>query len=119
MSTYWLADFLKDLEEQEMAKLHPAEQMLADALLSIVAKYGKLSDGDEKGIWIGYEGPEENDDASIGVKCANCALHQSEVVCKIAKVAIHPEGKCRLAIIPPGLVNAMSDEDEEEEEYED
>lgn len=106
MSSYWLADLLSEMEQTEMSKLHPAEQELADALLSIVSKYGKLADRDEKGIWVGYEGPEENEDAAIGVKCANCTLHETEVVCKIAKVAIHPEGKCRLAIIPPGMVNA-------------
>lgn len=105
-------EFLVSLEEEEMKRLHPAEQEFANALLAIVSKYGKLADGDEKGIWVGYEGPEENYDAAIGVKCANCYLHETEVVCKIAKAAIHPEGKCRLAVIPPGMVNMSSGGDD-------
>lgn len=107
-----LAEFLVGLEKEEMGKLHPAEQQFADTLLEIVSKYGKLADRDEKGIWVGYEGPEENEDASIGVKCSNCYLHESEKVCKIASVEIHPEGKCRLAVIPPGMVDG-SNKDEE------
>lgn len=121
MKDYWLADFLQKIEEEEMGKLHPAEQEFADVLMSIAAKYGKLSDGDEKGIWVGYEGPDENMDAKIGVKCANCYLHESEKVCKIASVEIHPEGKCRLAVIPPGMVNGSGDKgdshDGEDGEY--
>lgn len=101
-----LAEFLVGLEMSDMAKLHPAEQQFADTLLDIVKKYGKLADGDEKGIWVGYEGPEENDNSNIGVKCGNCYLHESEKVCKIASVEIHPEGKCRLAVIPPGMVSS-------------
>ena len=112
MGNYWLANFLTSLEEEEMKKLHPAEMEFANALLSIASKYGKLSDGDEKGIWVGYEGPEENDDATIGVKCANCYLHETEVVCRIAKVSIHPEGKCRLAVIPPGMVSMSNSGDD-------
>lgn len=100
-----VAEILKTMEEKTLPKLHPAEKQLADALLSIVNKYGKLADRDEKGIWVGYESPEENDDAKIGVKCANCYLQESEKVCKIASVEIAPEGKCRLAVIPPGMVN--------------
>jgi hypothetical protein len=112
-----LAEFLVEMEKEEMEKLHPAEKQLADALLSIVSKYGKLADRDEKGIWVGYEGPEENEDASIGVKCANCYLHESEKVCKIASVQIHPEGKCRLAVIPPGMVSVNDDGDDDKGEY--
>jgi hypothetical protein len=100
------ADMHEEMHEHEMNELHPAEQELADALLSIVGKHGKLADRDEKGIWVGYEGPEENDDADIGVKCSNCYLHESEDVCKIVAVEIHPEGKCRLAVIPPGMVQS-------------
>lgn len=115
--SFWLelADMLVEIEETEMTKLHPAEQQFADALLSIVAKYGKLSDGDEKGIWVGYEGPEENDDSKIGVNCANCFLHESEKVCKIASVEIHPGGKCRLAVIPPGMVSMSGNKDDDGE----
>jgi len=111
---FYLAEFLVELEEEEMRKLHPAEQQFANTLLDIARKYGKLSDGDEKGIWVGYEGPEENEDAATGVKCSNCYLHESEKVCKIASVEIHPEGKCRLAVIPPGIVSAGGDDDKGE-----
>jgi hypothetical protein len=100
-----VGETLKTMEEATLLELHPAEKQLADALLAIVKKYGKLADRDEKGIWVGYESPEENDDAKIGVKCANCYLQESEKVCKIASVKIAPEGKCRLAVIPPGMVN--------------
>jgi len=107
---YWLASFLSKIEEEKNWKLAPAEQDFANALLAIAAKYGKLSDGDKNGIWVGYEGPDENEDATIGVKCSNCYLHETEVVCKIAKVDIHPEGKCRLAVIPPGMVSVKDDD---------
>lgn len=116
---YWLASFLANIEEEEKWKLSPAEKEFADSLLSIAAKYGKLADGDENGIWVGYEGPEENDDAAIGVKCSNCYLHESEVVCKIAKVVIHPEGKCRLAVIPPGMVSMNDDDSKDDDSYDD
>jgi len=110
-----LAEFLVEMEEEEMGKLHPAEQQFADTLLDIVKKYGKLADRDEKGIWVGYEGPDENENVSIGVKCGNCYLHESETVCKIASVKIHPDGLCRLAVIPPGMVSDSSDGDDEGE----
>lgn len=112
---FWfeLAEMLAVLEEKDANKLHPAEMEFANSLLSIARKYGKLSDGDEKGIWVGYESPEENKDASIGVRCGNCYLHESEKVCKIASVEIDPYGKCRLAVIPRGVVkmNGGSDDD--------
>lgn len=102
----------------DMAKALPplaeAEQKFADALLDIVEEYGKLADGDEKGIWVGYESASENEDAEIGVKCSNCYFFESENVCKIIAQQIEPEGMCRLAAIPPGLVSpSMDDEDDE------
>ena len=113
-----LAEFLVALEQQEVSRMHPAEQELADSLLSIVARHGKFADGDEKGVWVGYEGPEDNDDAAIGVRCGNCVLHETEVVCKIARAAIHPDGKCRLAVIPPGMVKSYTSMDRSDDEDE-
>lgn len=89
-----------DLDEQEA--------MLAELLIALTEKYGKFNE-DAIGVWAGYDAPEENDVADIGVKCANCVLYEGEGVCKIIAQAVEPEGKCRFAIIPDGVV--------EEEEY--
>ena len=85
---------------------HPAEREFIDALQSIVDKYGKLEDRDEKGIWVGYVSAKDNDNKSIGIKCSNCAHYESEKVCKIIKAKIEPDGYCRLAAIPSGKVKA-------------
>ena len=61
MSIYWLAEFLKEMEN----KLPPAEQEYANALIGIVGKYGKLSNGDGNGIWVGYVSGIENDNLSF------------------------------------------------------
>jgi hypothetical protein len=96
-----------DLDEQEA--------MLADMLIALTQQYGKFNE-DETGVWAGYDKPEDNDVADIGVKCANCVLYQGEGVCKIIEQTVEPEGKCRFAIIPDGIVE--SDEEYEEDEYE-
>jgi hypothetical protein len=106
MNNYWLAEFLVELENP----LAPAEQEYADAMLRIVSKYGKLSDGDQNGIWVGYVPEADNENFSIGVKCSNCVFSESETVCKIVKREIEPGGYCRLAAIPPGLVKGYSNE---------
>jgi hypothetical protein len=85
-------------------RLAPAEEDFVYALRSIASKYGKLADGDENGIWVGYESQAENENYKIGVKCSNCAFYESENVCQIIKAKIEPGGYCRLAAIPPGLV---------------
>lgn len=109
---YWLAEMLKAMENQ----LAPAEQEYANAMLSIAKKYGKLADRDENGIWVGYVSAEDNDNKEIGVMCANCYFHASENVCKIVARPIEPEGYCRLAAIPPGLVKASDDDYQDEED---
>lgn len=110
--TLWLAEFMEQMD----VKLAPAEQEFADALLRIVNKYGKLADRDANGIWVGYQSAEENDNKEMGVKCSNCYFYQSEKVCSIIVQEIEPEGLCRLAAIPPGLVKMQGgDEDGEEE----
>lgn len=100
---------------KELPPLAEAEQIFADTLLMIANKYGKLQDGDSKGIWVGYESPEENEDKDIGVKCSNCYFYESEKVCKIIVQEIHPDGMCRLAAIPPGLVDAGEDMEDEDD----
>ena len=92
----WLGKPLYDL-------LPPAEKSLADALIGISESFGPI-DSEDSGIWVGYVGPENNEDKDIGVKCGNCALIASENGCTILSMAIHPDGMCRLAVIPPGYV---------------
>lgn len=96
----WLAEFLTNLE----STLPPAEQEYVNAMLSIVSKYGKLSNGDGNGIWVGYVPGTENDNLSIGVKCGNCALYEGNGVCKIVAQTVEDNGYCRLAAIPDGVV---------------
>lgn len=91
-------------EEKPVGKLAPAEEDFVYALRSIASKYGKLADMDDNGIWVGYEPAEKNENKSIGVKCSNCAFYESESVCQIIKAKIEPDGYCRLAAIPTGLV---------------
>lgn len=101
-------------------KMSAAEREFANALLSIAQKYGKLSDNDGNGIWVGYVSEEENDNYEIGVRCENCVLHESDYVCKIVKNRIEPGGYCRLAAIPDGVVkSSMEDDDEEDIDDED
>lgn len=96
-----------DLDEQEA--------LLADMLIALTEKYGKFNE-DEIGVWAGYDSAKDNDVADIGVKCANCVLYEGEGVCKIIAQAVEPEGKCRFAIIPDGVVEMENDEEEEENE---
>lgn len=105
MSTYWLADILEKIELQEVANMPLPELEFANSLLAIAAKYGKLSNDDGKGIWVGYIPAVENDNASIGVMCKNCYMRESENVCKIVAQEIELGGLCRLAAIPDGLVS--------------
>ena len=93
-------------------KLDGAEKDFADALLAISEKYGPLDDESDTptGPWVGYVGPEQNEDREIGVKCGNCALIASENACAIIAGEINPEGKCRLAVIPPGYVSQGDEE---------
>jgi hypothetical protein len=91
------------ISQEEKPTLVPEERELAEALSAIAEKYGKFND-DYTGIWAGYEKPENNENASIGVKCSNCVLYQGGTTCKIIAAAVSPEGKCRFAVIPDGLV---------------
>ena len=82
--------------------LNPAEQDLASALVSIVAKHGKLDP--QMGIHPGYDPPESNPEAGIGVSCANCHFFQAPYQCQIVEQFVEPMGKCRFAVIPDGVV---------------
>ena len=84
--------------------LIPEEQDLAEALLEIADKYGKFNE-DDTGIWAGYTPAEENEVASIGVKCGNCVLYRGGSNCAIISAEVEPEGKCRFAVIPDGVVD--------------
>lgn len=107
----------KSLIEKIAEDLEVQEALLADMLQFIADQYGKF-DEDGTGIWAGYEPADENDDAEIGVKCENCVLYEGNGVCGIIKQAVEPEGKCRFAIIPDGVVTPEMDDDEEDEEEE-
>lgn len=115
MKDLWLADFMEEMEKT----LPKPEQEFVDSLLKIVKKYGKLADRDGKGIWVGYVSAEDNENASIGVKCSNCAFYQAKGVCSIIVEKIQDGGYCRLAAIPDGVVKSMSSDDDEENGEED
>lgn len=104
MNNYWLADFLEQMEK----KLAPAESEYVNAMIGIVAKYGKLANSDGNGIWVGYEPGIENDNLAIGVKCANCAFYEGNGVCKIVAQTVEDNGYCRLAAIWDGAVKGGS-----------
>jgi hypothetical protein len=84
-------------------RLNPAEKDLADALLSIARKHGTF-DESGCGIWAGYEPAITNENQNIGVKCSNCALYAGGNRCKIISFEIEPNGYCRFAVIPDGVV---------------
>lgn len=109
------SDHAMDMTKVKMAA---AEREFANALLSIAQKYGKLSDNDGNGIWVGYVPEEENDNYEIGVRCENCVLHESNSVCKIIKQRIEPGGYCRLAAIPDGVVGNPKDSEDQDMEDE-
>jgi len=97
--------------------LVPEEQALADALLDVVKTYGKF-DEDGTGVWAGYTPARDNEDADIGVICRNCVFYtedaQGNDVCQIIALPIEDLGKCRLAVIPDGLVNPAAETNLEE-----
>ena len=87
--------------------LKPEEAAYHNALVSIAEQYGPFDKGSGS-IWVGYEPAEENENASIGVKCSNCSFHYSNndgsMRCKIVSFLVEPEAYCRLAAIPDDLV---------------
>jgi hypothetical protein len=95
--------------------LIPEERDFAEAILEVVAKHGKF-DEDGSGVWAGYTPASENEDAGIGVICANCVFYSEDEegndVCQIISLPIEDLGKCRLAVIPDGKVKPENDRDE-------
>jgi len=89
--------------KESFKMLEPQEQKFAESLISITQEYGKF-DEDGKGVWAGYSPPSKNDVKNIGVKCANCVMWEGGSVCKIIALPVEAEGKCRLAVIPDGVV---------------
>lgn len=83
------------------------ERELAEALIEITKKHGKFN-SDDMGVWAGYESAEENENAEIGVKCANCILYEGGTTCKIIDAEVEPNGYCRFALIPDGVVTAAA-----------
>ena len=79
------------------------ERELANALIEITEKYGKFN-SDDTGVWAGYTPAAENDKADIGVKCGNCILYAGGTSCKIVDAEVEPDGYCRFALIPDGVV---------------
>lgn len=86
------------------------ERELAEALVAITKRHGKFNE-DYKGVWAGYDSPSENDVADIGVKCSNCVLYKGGSECKILMNPVEPEGKCRFAVIPDGVVKSYMKKD--------
>jgi hypothetical protein len=82
----------------------PEEHDLASALIEIADKHGKFNE-DSTGIWAGYKPAEENKYKAIGVKCGNCVLYRGGTECAIIALPVEPEGKCRFAVIPDGVVD--------------
>lgn len=83
-------------------KLNPAEGDLFEMLVALVDRHGKLTNGGQ--IHASYDPPAENENIGIGVKCSNCALYRGPGDCRIVDEAIEPDGTCRFAIIPDGIV---------------
>jgi len=84
-------------------KMDPQEAELAQILVSLTQKYGKFDEKGE-GVWAGYDPPSKNTVKNIGVKCSNCTLYEGGTSCKIIALPVMPEGKCRFAVIPNGIV---------------
>ena len=87
--------------------LIPEEADMAEAIYEVVQKHGKF-DQDGDGVWAGYTPAYENEDAAIGVKCANCVFYQGGDQCAIIALKVEPEGKCRFAMLPEGAVDSSS-----------
>lgn len=83
--------------------LKPPEKAFHDALCGVVQQYGPFDRGDS-GVWVGYRDSQNNMDASIGVKCANCSFYKQDGGCELLSFKVEPNAICRLAAIPDELV---------------
>lgn len=97
----------------DLADYAPAERDFIEAMKEIVAKHGRLADGDDSGIYVGYTAPAENEVAYMGIKCENCAFYKGNGQCGIVAMPVEPGGKCRLAAIDYDSVQ----QDEEDDDY--
>lgn len=89
------------------------EKAFHNALVAIAGQYGPFDLGTSS-IWVGYETSEQNEDAKIGVKCSNCSFYNPENNgCALVSYKVDPNGKCRLAAIPDGMVNTEMKDDED------
>jgi hypothetical protein len=99
---------LKEFSQELYSQIDGDEKAVVDALLGVVAQFDKF-ESDGSTVNAGYDGPSENRNLSIGVKCGNCVFHQMSddgIECSIVDVDIEENGACRFAMIPPGLVTA-------------
>jgi hypothetical protein len=86
--------------------LNPAERDLARALVDVVGRHGKFAnDGD---VYADYREPADNDDVGIGVRCGNCVLYRPPSACRIVDAVVEPDGICRFAVIPDGVVTSTT-----------
>jgi hypothetical protein len=114
MAPHFILERVMD-SSQLYEMLTPEEKAFHDALVSVRQAFGPFDQGTGS-IWVGYEPASENKDASIGVMCGNCSFHYVDnnvVKCKLLSFEIEEGGKCRLAAIPDGLVNANNDMEED------
>lgn len=84
--------------------LTPGERDLVDALLGVVDRHGQFAPAPDGDIHPAYENPAENEDADIGVRCDNCAFYRPPGSCRLVAGTVEARGRCRFAVIPPGLV---------------
>jgi hypothetical protein len=99
---------LKEVTQELLTQLQGDEKALADAMLGIVSEYGKFG-SESSSVYPNYMSASENTDSEIGVKCGNCVFHamtEDGVECSAIDQEIEENGVCRLAIIPPGIVNS-------------
>lgn len=106
----------ESVEVSEAIGNHPAPELqLIATMYQIVSKYGKLADQDGKGIWVGYKSPEDNaDNIPINVRCASCSFYEGDDMCGIVDRPVHPDGLCRLAAIPDGVVKMGMEPDDDD-----
>lgn len=100
MENNWIDKIAEEIKDS-MAQ---PEKEFVQAMMDIVERHGKLANDDGKGIWVGYTEASDNEVASRGIKCLNCAHYEGEGQCHIVAQAVEPEGLCRLAAIPDGIV---------------
>lgn len=100
MKNPWILKIAEDVEDL----MPQPEKEFVQAMMDIVERHGKLADNDGKGIWTGYVSPEENDNASRGIRCGNCAHYEGEGVCHLLVREVEEYALCRLAAIPDFIV---------------